>query len=76
MMEPTILKVSGGWINASAIRYAETAPGPALIVGVEGKAQPIMLKGADAQRVAAYLNSRTWQMPEAEAEPKTEVIVE
>lgn len=65
-MEPVILKVVGGWINVAAIRYAETVQDPrtkeiGVSVAVENRPQPIFLKGGDAKRITAYLDSRTWQ---------------
>lgn len=69
-VEPILLKVSGGWINPTAILWVETRgqDEELLSLGVVGKDKPILLKGADVTTVKEYLESRSW--PQVKQEPE------
>jgi hypothetical protein len=58
------LRVSGGWIRPSSIRWVNELSPAVLQVSVEGKEQPIVLKNEDADLLRAYLSSHQWQQPE------------
>lgn len=67
-VEPILLKITGGWINPTAILSVEThrQNEKMLMVRVVGIDRPIVLNETDSAYVAEYLESRTW--PQASQE--------
>jgi hypothetical protein len=63
------LGLSGGYIRTDMIQWAETHK-DALVVSVVGKAQPIVLKGEDADLVRDFLESRIWDSLSTRVEPE------
>lgn len=60
-MTAQFLKLSGGWINPEAIRWAEPVDdGEAMVVSVAGREAPIRVAGEDADTVQRYLDSRPY----------------
>lgn len=60
--KPIFLKIKGGWISPSAIKWAETHSlnEKMLLIGLDGKSQPIPLDETDSAYMKRYLDSRTW----------------
>ena len=63
MSESRFLKLSAGFLNPAAIRWAEEH-GDALAVSVAGKDNPILLKGGDARQVRLCLLQRLVSLPD------------
>lgn len=68
--EPVFLKIKGGWISPNSIGHVQTHRDndAMLLISVMGIERPIPLNEADSVYVAAYLESKTWQLPKSDEE--------
>ena len=69
MSEYQYLKLSGGYVRTDMIQWAEWHA-DVLVVSVKEKPQPIVLRGNDAEMIAAYLDERTYDPLSTKQEKK------